>query len=429
MPGVRLTLTGPLGEPAHASLADLGALLAVMEPDEVELFFVARCRGPAELLINARFSETRQSDASLQFRTALLKLEGEFSFDCDWVPDQQLAHCRDRFTLLHVRHDELALPSGRPLSLVLPIAAAAGAHLRQARLVQVDAAYSARFRRRDAAPERARGLVPALAELTERAPGGAAARAVRRTFDTVRTRGWTVREELGVEQPAWPAQQSRVHALLHEHLAKEFGFVPPQLWRLGASSADGSVPEEEDVDPLSDCREPGYLTEVIETMLPAGEAPASPGTGTRNVSRPAARPLDLPEGTPYVFLSYAHADQELLARIRARLGGQGIAHWHDSGISPGAVWDESLEARIRGASAFLACVTEHYQVSRYCRRELKFADLLHKPIVPVAPTACVWAPGLSMMFQEIQIQRLDVPGGWNEACAAITRALTTRSSR
>ena len=62
---------------------------------------------------------------------------------------------------------------------------------------------------------------------------------------------------------------------------------------------------------------------------------------------------------------------------------------------------------IRDAFAFIACVSENYQDSRMCRREIKYADSLGKSIVPVSQTEWAWGEGLRMMFQELQVLDLN----------------------
>ncbi len=163
-----------------------------------------------------------------------------------------------------------------------------------------------------------------------------------------------------------------------------------------------------------------------------GAAPVNPPPRPRSFGGGHARPaLPRPAAGPFAFLSYAHAERGALDRLVAALGDHGIPFWFDDQIDPGSAWDDHLEARIRDCALLIACVSSAYEASRYCRRELKFADLLAKPILPVATSDYIWGPGLALMFQELQILRL-TGADWEQrvaahsqrlapACAAMTR--------
>ena len=129
-------------------------------------------------------------------------------------------------------------------------------------------------------------------------------------------------------------------------------------------------------------------------------------------SHPAAPFVPAASATPadagsYVFLSYARADRAFAQQVVERLTQAGLKVWYDTGIEPGTAWDDTLEQRIRGACAVVACVSSSFEQSRWCTRELKFADLLGKTIVPVAAQPWTWGEGLQLMFQSLQIASFD----------------------
>jgi hypothetical protein len=76
----------------------------------------------------------------------------------------------------------------------------------------------------------------------------------------------------------------------------------------------------------------------------------------------------------------------------------------------------------------IACVSPAYEESRYCRREIKFADLLGKPILPVAHRPYRWGPGLAFLFQERQILLLTDESGSEHLGASAKRLLQTASA-
>ncbi|HJN52309.1 MAG: toll/interleukin-1 receptor domain-containing protein [Pseudomonadales bacterium] len=55
------------------------------------------------------------------------------------------------------------------------------------------------------------------------------------------------------------------------------------------------------------------------------------------------RPFPAYKGTePYIFVSYAHEDAEMVYPEIARLRDQGFNIWYDEGISPGSTWRDEV---------------------------------------------------------------------------------------
>ena len=75
---------------------------------------------------------------------------------------------------------------------------------------------------------------------------------------------------------------------------------------------------------------------------------------------------------PYVFVSYAHADEaEVMADMR-RLQAMGINIWYDAGIAPGATWREEIAQALANASRMLFYVTRSSINSMHCQQETSF---------------------------------------------------------
>ena len=172
--------------------------------------------------------------------------------------------------------------------------------------------------------------------------------------------------------------------------------------------ADGSLQTQ-----ISRRRAAGYLQEAIAGALAGARGAKSlavrttgdrPGESVQHRAAPNA---------PFAFLSYSHRDAEQALSVAKALRDRGVTIWYDKYIGAGDTWDETLESRIREAAALVAFVSEHYDRSRYCRREIKFADLLKKPILPVAGAPHSWGEGLQFMFQELQVH--DISGDENLA--------------
>ena len=57
---------------------------------------------------------------------------------------------------------------------------------------------------------------------------------------------------------------------------------------------------------------------------------------------------------PYIFVSYAHADNEIVYSEIQWLRDQGFNVWYDEGISPGTVWRDELADSIEGSNLYLS---------------------------------------------------------------------------
>lgn len=76
---------------------------------------------------------------------------------------------------------------------------------------------------------------------------------------------------------------------------------------------------------------------------------------------------------PYVFVSYAHADEaEVVADMR-RLQAMGVNVWYDAGIAPGATWREEIAQALANASRMLFYVTPNSINSMHCQQETSFS--------------------------------------------------------
>ncbi|MCZ6774144.1 MAG: TIR domain-containing protein, partial [Proteobacteria bacterium] len=70
------------------------------------------------------------------------------------------------------------------------------------------------------------------------------------------------------------------------------------------------------------------------------------------------RPVPAYQGDdPYVFVSYAHEDAELVYPEIARLYAEGFNIWYDEGIGPGWTWRDEV------ALALTQCKVFHYFVT------------------------------------------------------------------
>jgi hypothetical protein len=100
-----------------------------------------------------------------------------------------------------------------------------------------------------------------------------------------------------------------------------------------------------------------------------------------------------------LFISYSHADGELVGRLHkhlAQLQRDGtIAEWYDQEIHAGDKIDDEISAALDNADVFLACASPDYIASFYCfERELQLALSKEKRseirVIPVVFEPCDW---------------------------------------
>lgn len=86
---------------------------------------------------------------------------------------------------------------------------------------------------------------------------------------------------------------------------------------------------------------------------------------------------------PYVFVSYAHADKEVVYPEIEHLHRLGYRIWFDEGIKPSAEWAAFLAEKIERCSAFLLFVTPRAADSWNVQDEIHHAATQRKQMLPV----------------------------------------------
>ena len=85
-------------------------------------------------------------------------------------------------------------------------------------------------------------------------------------------------------------------------------------------------------------------------------------------------PFDAYEGTePYLFVSYAHLDKELVYPIIDELNKQGVRIWYDEGIPAASDWIAEIADTIINSTCFLVFLTPRALKSEHVRDEIHLA--------------------------------------------------------
>ncbi len=158
--------------------------------------------------------------------------------------------------------------------------------------------------------------------------------------------------------------------------------------------------------------------------------PRTPGPPEEQEERPGSDPSifsDLPapdgEGQGYVFISYPHRAIGRMKPLFDRLRSARAQFWYDRDLIGGVEWDSELEDRIRRSRMLLACISQDAIDSKYCRREIKFADALDLPILAVMISPAELRHGMAMLLRQYQHLDYAAPDFGVQLQRALDRAL------
>lgn len=86
---------------------------------------------------------------------------------------------------------------------------------------------------------------------------------------------------------------------------------------------------------------------------------------------------------PYIFVSYAHKDSEVVMRAIALLQQSGFRVWYDEGIDPGSEWPSTIAKYLERSSYLIGIISANSLASQNCTCELYTAYNEHKRILVV----------------------------------------------
>lgn len=85
---------------------------------------------------------------------------------------------------------------------------------------------------------------------------------------------------------------------------------------------------------------------------------------------------------PYIFVSYAHANADVVTPILDQLHNAGYRFWFDEGIYSGDVWREAVASHLLSSKCVLAFISKEFCESKNCKDEINLAHE-HSTIIPV----------------------------------------------
>ena len=105
---------------------------------------------------------------------------------------------------------------------------------------------------------------------------------------------------------------------------------------------------------------------------------------------------------PYIFVSYAHNDADIVFAEINRWNKQGYNIWYDEGISPGNEWEDEIANALENCSLFVVFITPDSVGSQNCRDEIYYALDAKLPIIAIHLKETVLKGGLKLRMSSIQ---------------------------
>ena len=75
---------------------------------------------------------------------------------------------------------------------------------------------------------------------------------------------------------------------------------------------------------------------------------------------------------PYIFVSYAHKDKDIVYPVIEELQNRGYRRWYDEGIEASEEWAEIVAEKLYFAESVLFFISDNFCGSRNCKREVNF---------------------------------------------------------
>lgn len=105
---------------------------------------------------------------------------------------------------------------------------------------------------------------------------------------------------------------------------------------------------------------------------------------------------------PYIFISYAHKDAQLVMPIVEGLQERGFRVWYDKGIEIGKDWGDYIAEHIQRCGCFVPFISQNSLASTNCKREIGFANDEDKPFIAIHLEECELSAGFRFQLNAVQ---------------------------
>ncbi len=105
---------------------------------------------------------------------------------------------------------------------------------------------------------------------------------------------------------------------------------------------------------------------------------------------------------PYVFISYAHDDKDLVYAEIKRFNDAGFHVWYDEGIAPGNEWSDEIAEALSKCSVFVVMLTPTSAPRENVLNEIDYALNEKKPFLAIYLQEAALTPGLKLRISRKQ---------------------------
>lgn len=105
---------------------------------------------------------------------------------------------------------------------------------------------------------------------------------------------------------------------------------------------------------------------------------------------------------PFLFISYAHKNSDLVFPFLVELEAKGYRIWYDEGIEPGTEWPEAIASAIESCCCVLVFISPDSVLSRNVSNEINFALNTEKKMICIHLRETVLPKGLALQTGGIQ---------------------------
>lgn len=104
---------------------------------------------------------------------------------------------------------------------------------------------------------------------------------------------------------------------------------------------------------------------------------------------------------PYIFVSYAHADNDKVLPVLSDMHRRGYNIWYDEGIEVGSEWQECIASHLADAHLVVAFISNAYMRSDNCRREMHYAQSKRIKTINIFVEETALTPGMELQIGNI----------------------------
>ena len=105
---------------------------------------------------------------------------------------------------------------------------------------------------------------------------------------------------------------------------------------------------------------------------------------------------------PYIFISYAHKDANLVYPELKRFHEYGLNIWYDQGIAPGNEWTDEIAEALHDCSLFIVFISHNSVNSINVRNEINYALDENKPFLAIHLEETEIKGGLKLRISSLQ---------------------------